>query len=199
MVFRRELADDCSMSQNSSFGPSPDDPDRIGNDQGVPSPDSTNAWATPGSSQYFRDGQYSTGSQSYGDGYGYADPVAGSGELSVSDDKTFAILAALSIPVGLLVSLGWLGFAGPLIIWLIYRDRSPFVRTAAARAFNFQLGMTIASIIAWLLLFTVILIPVSIIIWVAVFILSLYYPIRATIEASNYRLFSYPFSLSVID
>ncbi len=196
MVFGRRLADDCSMSQNSSFGHTPDDGDNrdfSGDAYGASSSSSNNAWANSDPQAFpYTNARYS------GNGNFYADPVPGAGELSESDDKTFAILAALSIPVGLLVSLGWLGFAGPLIIWLIYRDRSPFVREAAARAFNFQLGMTIASIVAWVFVFTLILIPVSIIIWIGIFVLSLYYPIRASMAATDYRLFSYPFSISIL-
>ena len=195
MVFGRRLTDDCSMSQNSSFGRTPDNgdnPDLSGNAYGINDSGPNNAWASPDSDTSFQYNQYS------GNGNYHSDPVPGAGEMSAADDKTFAILAALSIPVGLLVSLGWLGFVGPLVIWLIYRDRSPFVREAAVRAFNFQLGMTIASVIAWVLFFTIILIPVAIIIWIGVFILSLYYPIRATMAATEYRLFSYPFSLSVL-
>ncbi len=30
------------------------------------------------------------------------------------------------------LSAGWLSFVGPLVMWLIYKDRSPFVRQAAA-------------------------------------------------------------------
>ena len=138
-------------------------------------------------------GQYGTGHEAFGE------PMPGQGQLSADDDKVYAILAALSGPFGMLLSVGWLAFAGPLILWFIFRDRSPYLRAATARAFNFQLGMTVASITAWLLLFTVILIPVSIIIWIAVFVLSIYYPVMATAAASRYEPYHYPFSLPVLN
>ncbi|MFT0847024.1 DUF4870 domain-containing protein [Actinomycetaceae bacterium L2_0104] len=183
------------MKENSSFGHTPndgEDPRFSGNGYGAFRSGGDNAWGDPNPETFsFDEARY--------DRRGiHGDPQPGDGELSREDDKTFAILAALSIPVGLLFSLGWLGFAGPLIIWLIYRDRSPFLREAAARAFNFQLGMTIANVVAWVLIFTLVLIPVSIIIWLVIFVLSLYYPIRATMAATNYRLFNYPFSIGIL-
>ncbi|MFT3942377.1 MAG: DUF4870 domain-containing protein [Ancrocorticia sp.] len=141
--------------------------------------------------------------QPYGqEGAGYnsfGEPIPGQGNLSADDDKVYAILAALSGPAAMLLSMGWLAFAGPLILWFLFKDRSPYARAAAARAFNFQLGMTVASIVAWLLLVTVILIPVSFIIWIAVFVLSIYYPIQAVMAASRYESYNYPFSLPVLN
>jgi len=40
------------------------------------------------------------------------------------DDRTWAMLAHLSPLVGL-------GFIGPLVVWLIYKDKSPFVADQA--------------------------------------------------------------------
>lgn len=98
----------------------------------------------------------------------------------------------------MLFSAGWLGFAGPLIVWLIYRNRSPFLREQSARAFNFQLGMTIMSIIAWVLVLTLVLIPVSVVIWIGVFIFSIYHPIRAAIGHSRGEPYRYPFSIAIL-
>lgn len=157
---------------------------------------SANAWDIPdanaafGGSSYSRQNAYSSK-----DAY---DAYPGQGSITESDDRTFATIAALSGPVGMLFSLGWLGFAGPLIVWAIYRDRSPFLRQQAARAFNFQLGMTLLSIVAWVLLFTVILIPVSVVIWIAVFILSVYHPVMAAIGYSRGEPYRYPWSLTVL-
>ncbi|MGO1637582.1 MAG: DUF4870 domain-containing protein [Ancrocorticia populi] len=130
-------------------------------------------------------------------GYGF-DAYPGQGTVSASDDRTFATIAALSGPVGMLFSLGWLGFAGPLIVWAIYRNQSPFLRDQAARAFNFQLGMTLLSVLAWILLFTVILVPVSVAIWIIVFIFSVYHPIKAAIGYPRGESYRYPLSLRVL-
>ena len=45
-----------------------------------------------------------------------------------SETRTASMLAHLSGPISAVVSVGWLAIVGPLIVWLIYRDRSEFVR-----------------------------------------------------------------------
>ena len=55
------------------------------------------------------------------------------------DDKTWGMLAHLSPLV--------LGFVGPLVIWLIYKDKSPFVNDQAKEALNFNLSVIIASLV----------------------------------------------------
>ena len=52
--------------------------------------------------------------------------------------------------------------AGPLIVWLAKKDSSPFVRNAAAGAFNFTLSMWLVGLVGWILTFTVIFAVVGI-------------------------------------
>ena len=195
--------DDTSRFSGSGYGPGQPDPNNNAwnGDEGNNAWDD-NTWSNPpfdSNGQTYGDQPYNAYGQ-YGAGYNsFGEPLPGQGQLSADDDKTYAILAALSGPVAMLLSAGWLAFAGPLILGFLFRDRSPYARAATARAFNFQIGMTVASVIAWLLLFTVILIPVSVIIWIAVFVLSIYYPIMACVAASRYEPYHYPFSLSVLN
>src|SRR5690625_3206910 len=72
------------------------------------------------------------------------------------DDRTLAILSHLSPLIALVLSAGWLSFVGPLAMWLIFRDRSPLVRNAAATAFNFNITVWIAVIIGWVCLVTIV-------------------------------------------
>ena len=55
------------------------------------------------------------------------------------DDRTWAMLAHLSPLV--------IGFIGPLVVWLIYKDKSPFVADQAKEALNFNLSVMIASLV----------------------------------------------------
>ena len=57
--------------------------------------------------------------------------------LSPSDERTWAMLAHLSVLLNLVT--GFLGVAAALIIYLIYRDRSRYVAYQAMQAFMFQL------------------------------------------------------------
>ena len=57
--------------------------------------------------------------------------------LSESDERLWAMLAHLSVLLNLVT--GFLGVFAPLIIYLIYKDRSRFVAFQSMQAFIFQL------------------------------------------------------------
>lgn len=118
--------------------------------------------------------------------------------VTTGDERTSAILAHVSALAAMLLSVGWLNFVGPLVLWLINKDHSRFARTAAAQSFNFNLGMTVLSIIGWLCFFTIIGIPVAVICWVMSFLLTVYHSIRAAISASKGVQYNYPFQLRIL-
>lgn len=62
--------------------------------------------------------------------------------LSPQDEKQWAMLGHLG-GIAWIIYLGWLG---PLIVFLMYKDRSAFVRQEAKEALNFQLFMTILTV-----------------------------------------------------
>jgi uncharacterized Tic20 family protein len=87
--------------------------------------------------------------------------------MSQSDEKTWACIAHLS---ALAASLIGFAFLGPLVVYLIKRDDSPFVRAHAASALNFQLSwliwfivLGIATFILLIVLIGIILVPVLIV------------------------------------
>lgn len=57
--------------------------------------------------------------------------------LSPSDERTWAMLAHLSVLLNLVT--GFLGVAAALVIYLIYKDRSRYVAYQSMQAFLFQL------------------------------------------------------------
>ncbi|MEU7740441.1 DUF4870 domain-containing protein [Nonomuraea sp. NPDC049158] len=126
-------------------------------------------------------------------GYGYAAPqqrpphVPGVyGPRPGSDDTTMAMLAHL---LGLLVS--WIG---PLIIYLMKRDESPYVRDQSAEALNFQITMFIGYVVAGLL--TVVLI--GIILFPIIWIVSLIFHIQAAIAANKGENYRYPIAIRMV-
>ncbi len=114
------------------------------------------------------------------------------------DERTFAVLAHLSPIVAAVFSVGWLTILGPLLIWAFYRDRSPLVRQAAAGAFNFNLVIWAAIIVGWVCLFTIVLIPVALILWVAAAIVGLVCHIQGAVKASRGEPYRYPFSIPAL-
>lgn len=115
-----------------------------------------------------------------------------------ADDRTWAIFAHLSAAIASVVSVGWLSFLGPLVIYLIKKDTSPFVRNASAGAFNFALSMALTSIVGWLLTFTVIGAIVGIPLIVVGALLPIIFGIVGAVKASSGMPYTYPFQLKVL-
>jgi len=81
----------------------------------------------------------------------------GAGEMKPEDEKLWGMLSHLGGLLGL--SMG-LGFVPPLVIFLLMKDKSPFVAGHAREALNFQLSFLIfgaVCIIFFWLLFPILL------------------------------------------
>jgi uncharacterized protein len=107
-------------------------------------------------------------------GYGQAAPV------SPSDARMWALLAQLA---GFITS-----FVGALVIYLIYKDRDPFIRRHAAQALNFQIIIAIAYVVSTVLIFVLIGIPLLL----AVGVCWIVFPILGAIAANKGEDYSYP-------
>jgi uncharacterized Tic20 family protein len=103
-----------------------------------------------------------------------------------SDERTMAIL------VHVLSIFFWI-FPG-LIVYLLKKDESPYVAEHAKEALNFQITVTIYSIIGIILS----LILIGIFVLIAVGLMNLILCIIATIKASDNVLYKYPFTIRLI-
>lgn len=101
------------------------------------------------------------------------------------DSRTMAMLAHL---------LGILGFIGPLIIWLIKKDQSPFVDDQGKEAINFHLVMLIGYVVGGLTF----CIFIGMIIVPAVWIVSVIFSILGAIKANQGIAYRYPFNIRFI-
>jgi uncharacterized Tic20 family protein len=72
--------------------------------------------------------------------------------MSQQEEKTWATLTHVISGVAMVVSAGTLGFVASLVIYLVYRDRGPFVRAHAANAVNVQLTALIGLIVSGILM-----------------------------------------------
>ena len=118
--------------------------------------------------------------------------------VAATDDRTPAALAHASSLIAMALSAGWLSFLGPLLMWVLYKDRSPFVRQAAAGAFNFNLGLWVMSIVGWILIFTVIGLPLGVLLLAVSFLAQIIGHVIGTLRAVKGRSFDYPFQLRVL-
>jgi uncharacterized protein len=167
---------------------SPEDPDP------APQPQSGQPPAAPPqptpSPQY---GQAQYGQPQYGQPYPASGaPAAGySSELSVADQRMWGMLAHVS---GLVTSLIGLSFLGPLVVYLLYKDRGEFVRRQSAEALNFQILLNIVvvatAILSILTLGLALLVVIPL--WIVLGIAALVFMIVAAVKANAGEDYRYP-------
>jgi uncharacterized Tic20 family protein len=112
---------------------------------------------------------------------------------SASNDNTWAMachLAALAGYVG--VPMG--NLLGPLIIWLIKKNEIPLVDKNGKESLNFQISMTIYSIISFFLCFVLIGFPLLFLIFIVNFI----FIIIASVKSNNEITYRYPLTMRFI-
>jgi hypothetical protein len=66
-------------------------------------------------------------------------PYARPDAMSPSEERTMGMLSHAIPLVAMVVSAGTLGFVASLVLYLIFKDRGPFVRENAANSLNIQI------------------------------------------------------------
>jgi uncharacterized Tic20 family protein len=111
-----------------------------------------------------------------------------------ADEKLWGMLAHLLTLLGYVASVGQ--YIAPLVIYLVYKDRSKFVAFHALQALFFQMLALAVSVV--LVLLTLVTLGVGLIIvipaFIALTIAVLVYTIWAAIEASRGVWFELPFA-----
>jgi uncharacterized Tic20 family protein len=112
-----------------------------------------------------------------------------------SDDRTWGMLAHLGAVAGLVIGAGTIGWLAPLIIWLIYREKSPYVAFHALQELFFQIAWAAIFIVGWMitgvlmmLLIGFLLVPVM----VALAFVPIVWSVIAAIKANNGEWYEYP-------
>lgn len=118
--------------------------------------------------------------------------------VTTPEERTAAVLSHLSAIIAMLVTAGWLSFVGPLVMWFLYRDRSPFVRQAAAGSFNFNLWAWVMNVVGWILFFSVVGIPIAVVLWAVAGLMTLWCHVRGAMKASRGEPFHYPAQLRIL-
>jgi uncharacterized protein len=128
--------------------------------------------------------------------------VGGQGQatMSAEDERTWSILAHLSMFLNLLT--GFLGPVVALIIYLLYKDRSQKVAFHALQSMWFQIGWLVILAVGWtvttlllVVLIGFVLIPVMAIVSVLPFVHAGYAAYRVS-KDEDYR---YPFAADLVE
>jgi uncharacterized protein len=115
------------------------------------------------------------------------------GPAPSDNERTWGMLAHLAALGGLVVPL--IGnVVLPLIVWHSWRDRSRFVGEQALESLNFNISVSLAALVCWLL----VLVFVGVLLGIALSIAWLALTLIAAIKASEGVSYRYPFSLRLV-
>lgn len=108
-------------------------------------------------------------------------------------NRTWEILCHITALVGF-IGVPLANIIAPLVIWLLKKQESPSVDAHGKESVNFQISMTIYTILAGLSCFVVI----GVVLLPAVLIANLVLIIIASIKASNGQFYRYPLTIRFI-
>lgn len=129
-------------------------------------------------------------------------PLSGQA-VSRSDSRLWATIAQAAVAVGHVISWGFLGWIGPLVVYLMYRDRDRFVRFHSAEALNGAIAVFAAQIVLTIVITIVAVFTLGIgtILYPLVglpALLQLVFSIIGAIKANQGEYWSYPFNLRLV-
>ncbi|MCK5885082.1 DUF4870 domain-containing protein [Alcanivorax jadensis] len=108
------------------------------------------------------------------------------------EERSLGLACHLLALAGLVAPFG--NILGPLIMWLVKKDESAFVDDQGKEALNFNITISIAGFVAFLLIFVVIgglLLPIIGIFWLVMTII-------AAVKANGGERYRYPLTLRLI-
>lgn len=112
--------------------------------------------------------------------------------LSETEDRQWASFAHLG---------GILGILPSLIIWLIFKDRGAFTNTEAKEALNFQITVTIAQVVLYILGTILAIILIGFLFYFLAFVvwaLTVVFSILGFVKSKDGNAYRYPFAFRLI-
>lgn len=101
--------------------------------------------------------------------------------ISATEERHIGTIAHIVPMIAMVLSAGTLGFVGSLVIYLIYRDKGPFVRQHAVNSLNVQLTMLVALIVSVPLM----LVLVGFVTFPLAFVVAFVYHVIGAVKANN--------------
>jgi len=109
------------------------------------------------------------------------------------EERMWAMIVHLSALIGFVIPLG--NVLGPLIIWLIKKETSPFVDRHGKEALNFSISVTIYAAISYLL----VIVFIGALLLVALFVFWAVFVIMAGVKANEGNEFRYPLTYRFVN
>ena len=132
----------------------------------------------------------------------YEGPLTGQA-VSASDSRMWSVLAPLSAVLGYVVGAGFLGWVGPLIIFLVYKDRDRYVRYNAAESLNAAIATVIAEIVLTVVITILAVVTLGFgsllfpIVWVPA-LLHVIFAIIGAVKANQGTWWNYPLNIRLV-
>ena len=124
-------------------------------------------------------------------------PPTTGGPTPSADSRNLAVVAHLSALIGL---AGVPSFIGPLVVWLLHRDRDPWVAEQAREALNFNLSLLVYAGAA--LALTILTVGLGLLVVVPTAIVAaagwLVATVLAAVRAADGERYRYPLTLQLI-
>ncbi len=116
-----------------------------------------------------------------------------------NDEKNLAMIAHGSGVAGI-VAGGLVGFVGPLVVYILKKDTSPFVESQAKEALNFQITLLLAGLAlgAATIISCGTLIPIAAPLGLILLVCQIVFGILATLAVKDGNPYRYPFILRLL-
>lgn len=118
--------------------------------------------------------------------------------LSPNEERTWGMLAHLSALIGL---VGIPSLVGPLVVWLIQKDKSAFVDDQGKEALNFHITVAIALAACFVLGLILLIVLVGFLFFVlagVIAIVALIFTIIGAVQANQGEPYRYPINIRMI-
>lgn len=108
--------------------------------------------------------------------------------MNESDERLWGTLAHIGVP--------FFGFLSPLIVWLIQKEKSAFVKTESTEALNFGIVVSIAYFVSSIL--TVVTLGLGSILFFVVWVVALIFCIKGVMANQKGENYVYPFNWRIV-
>lgn len=136
----------------------------------------------------------------FGGGGGSMGTMGSTGTMSAQDERMWSMLSHLSVLVNLITGIG--GPVAALVIWLVYKDRSPRVGFHALQSLWYQVAWIVILFIGWTLtgILTIILIGFLLIpVMLVASLVPIIHQCYAAYKVNNGVDYRYPFIADMVD
>lgn len=113
-------------------------------------------------------------------------------KTAVNQENQLAMLIHLSTLIGFVIPFG--NIIAPLVLWQLKRAEYPGLEEHGKEAVNFQISVTIYTIISSILAFIII----GFFALFAILIFTLIVTVKASMEANNGKVYKYPLTIRFI-